>query len=206
MHVEFLVEEPSAEAALENLLPRLLGAGTSFFIHPFNGKADLLANLSSRLRAYRRWLPRDWRIVVLVDEDRQDCRALKGELESAARNAGLMTKSAAGGGADFQVLNRLAIEELEAWFFGDAAALRAAYPRVPPTLNRNARYRDPDAIAGGTAEALERILRRSGYYGARMPKIETARRISASMDPRINQSHSFQVFRSGLAALTKCPT
>lgn len=50
----------------------------------------------------------------------------------------------------FQVLNRLAIEELEAWFFGDVAALHSAYPRVPSTLGRRSRYRDPDAIRGGT--------------------------------------------------------
>jgi hypothetical protein len=58
----------------------------------------------------------------------------------------------------------LAIEELEAWFFGDMDAVRALYPRVPETLEQRAGFRDPDAIRGGTWEALERILQRAGYF------------------------------------------
>ena len=33
MHIEFLVEEPSAEAALKNLVPKLMGEDISFNIH-----------------------------------------------------------------------------------------------------------------------------------------------------------------------------
>ena len=76
MHVEFLLEEPSAEAFLAGFLPRALPQGDTWSLHSFQGKADLLKNLGSRLRGYRRWIPRDWRIVVLVDEDRQDCHEL----------------------------------------------------------------------------------------------------------------------------------
>ena len=65
-----------------------------------------------------------------------------------------MTKSSAAQNEDFQVVNRLAIEELEAWFFGDVEALHAAYCRVSINLQDQARYRDPDAIRGGTYEAL----------------------------------------------------
>lgn len=87
MHFEFLVEELSTEAALSNLVPNILEAEHPFAIHPFQGKPDLLANLPARLQAYRTWLPKDWRIVVLIDEDREDCKALKGQLEKAAKQA-----------------------------------------------------------------------------------------------------------------------
>ena len=40
------------------------------------------------------------------------------------------------------------IEELEAWFFGDIAAIHAAYPRISIHLGGRANYRDPDAITG----------------------------------------------------------
>ena len=53
----------------------------------------------------------------------------------------------------FQLVNRLAVEELEAWFFGDVDAMATAYPRVPRTLAQRAPYRDPDRIKGGTWEA-----------------------------------------------------
>ena len=43
MHIEFLVEEPSAEAALKNLVPKISGQDVSFMIHPHQGKQDLLA-------------------------------------------------------------------------------------------------------------------------------------------------------------------
>jgi hypothetical protein len=200
MHLEFLVEELSTEAALLNLIPKILEEKHTFAIHPFQGKADLLSNLSDRLQAYRLWIPRDWKIVVLIDEDREDCKALKGKVEMAAKGAGLATRTSAKGRGLFVVLNRLAIEELEAWFFGDVSALKSAYPRIPATLSEKAKYRDPDSIAGGTWEALERELRKAGYYPTGMPKIEVSRNVSLHMDAARNRSHSFQVFVNGLKA------
>ena len=201
MHIEFLVEEPSAEVALQNIVPKIVGPAVSFNIHPFQGKPDLLKSLPVRLRAYQHWIPEDWRIVVLIDVDQDDCRQLKERLEEIALSSGLTTKSSAGGGDNFQVLNRLAVEELEAWLFGDVDALRAVFSRVSPHLANQANYRDPDAIRGGTWEALERLLNRLGYYHTGMPKIEVAREVSKHMIPDRNRSHSFNVFRQGLLAI-----
>lgn len=201
MRVIFLLEEPSVEALLEYLLPRLLPAGTDFELIVFQGKKDLLGNLPARLKGYKRWIPSDWRIVVLVDEDREDCLALKEKLEQTSRSAGFATKSKPDQAGRFTVLNRIAVEEVEAWFFGDVAALAVAYPGVPPTLASKAAYRDPDAIAGGTWESLERVLKQAGHFTAGLPKIEVARTMAAHMDPGCNTSTSFQCFRAGLAAL-----
>jgi hypothetical protein len=145
-------------------------------------------------------MPPDWRIVVLVDEDRQDCLVLKQALEQAAFQAGLMTKSQAGG-AGFQVLNRIAVEELEAWFLGDVEALRRVYPRVPLSLSQRERFRDPDHVTGGAWEALEKLLQAYGYHPAGYPKVEAAQRISKHLEPDRNRSHSFQVFWQGIRAL-----
>lgn len=199
MHVEFLVEEPSAEAALLNILPKMF-QDVAFGIHPFQRKQDLLGKLLPRLKGYRSWLPEDWRIVVLVDADGEDCGELKAELEEKAETAGLMTKSRGIGGA-FQVLNRLAIEELEAWFFGDVEALHEVYPRVSLNLGKKAKYRDPDAIKGGTWEALERELKKTGYFRGGFSKISVAREVSVHMVPERNRSRSFQTFRQGLLSL-----
>jgi hypothetical protein len=201
MHIEFLVEEPSCEAALQNIVPKIVGSGISFTVHAHQGKLDLLGKLPGRLRGYRSWLPEDSRIVVLIDADQEDCRALKAKLEWEAAVAGLTTKSSASAKGRFQVLNRLAVEELEAWFFGDVAALHAAYPRIDPHLGTKARYRDPDAIRGGTWEALEREMQRQGYFPSGLSKIQAARSISNHMEPDRNRSRSFQVFRQGLLAL-----
>lgn len=200
MHLELLLEEPSAEAFLRGLLPRLVPAGTTWNPIVFQGKKDLLGNLERRLKGYRPWIPAHWKIVVLIDEDRTDCQELKMRLEAAAAAAGLLTKTAAKG-RRFVILNRIAVEELEAWFFGDTAALAAAFPGVSPNLGAKAAYRNPDAIAGGTWEALERVLQRAGYYGGGLPKIEVARELAKHMAVDRNSSASFRTFVQGLGAL-----
>ncbi len=199
MYIEFHLEEPSAEAALQNLLPEILGGRVGFRLHAYQGKPDLLNKLPSRLQGYRAWMPDYYYIVVLIDADREDCHALKAQLEIIARQAGLATKSAVLPGMSFQVLNRLAVEELEAWFFGDVDALRAAYPRISPHLEHSQTYRDPDTIPGGTWEALQRLLH---YHRYPLPgKISIAKKVSHHMNPDRNRSHSFQVFLQGLNAI-----
>lgn len=187
------VEEPSMGAALELLLPKLLG-DIEFQIIRFKCKYDLLKNAPDRLRGYATWLPEHWRILVLVDRDDDDCVQLKARLENMATAAGLRTKTVAGKGQSFQVVNRIAIEELEAWFFGDWDAVQAAYPRVSATIPQKQGFRDPDAIAGGTWEAMERVLKKAGYFSTGLRKSELARSVAAHMDINRNQSRSFQAF------------
>lgn len=199
-HVEVLVEEPSMEAALRVLLSRVLDDLT-YEIYPHQCKDDLLKRLPDRLRGYSVWLPDDYRIVVVVDRDDDDCKALKQCLQQTANNAGLRPRSKADGQL-YQVVNRLAIEELEAWYFGDWDAVRAAYPKVPKTIPHQAKYRDPDAITGGTWEAFERVLQRVGYFQTGLRKIEAARAIAKHWQPQANRSHSFCVFLDVLQEMT----
>jgi hypothetical protein len=198
-HLEILVEEPSMEAALRALLPRIVG-GLSFEIHPHQGKQDLLGSLRARLFGYAAWAPSTWRIVVIVDRDEEDCHDLKARLDQMVDAAGLVSRSRARS-KPYMVITRLAVEELEAWYFGDWAAVRAAYPRVPVTIPSQQKYRNPDAIAAGTWEALERILQKAGYFTLGLAKIEAARTIAAHMVPERNTSRSFQVLREALAEL-----
>jgi hypothetical protein len=200
-HIELLVEEPSMEAALRLLLPKIIGH-LSFEIYPFQCKAELLTRLFERLRGYAYWIPDTYRIVVVVDRDDDECNDLKSRLEQAATEAGLVTRSKAAGGT-YMVANRLAIEELEAWYFGDWEAVRASYPRVPTTIPSQARYRDPDAVSGGTWEAFERVLQKAGYFKFGLAKIEAARTIATNMAPERNRSRSFQVMRTSLAEMAR---
>ena len=199
-HIEFLVEELSMEAALRTLVPKIIG-DQSFEVYPYQGKHDLLGKLPARLLGYARWLLEDWRIVVVMDRDDDTCDTLKCRLEDMALDARLVTRNAAGG-ASYQVVTRLAIEELEAWYFGDWQAVLSAYPRTARNIPRRQQFRDPDAIAGGTWEALERVLQRGGHFVTGLRKIEAARSIAQHMDPERNRSHSFQVFRDALREMT----
>jgi hypothetical protein len=138
---------------------------------------------------------------VVVDRDDDDCEALKSELENAARAAGLVTRSRARG-PRWQLVNRIAVEELEAWYFGDWAAVRGAYSRVSATVPSQAGYRDPDAIHGGTWEAFERVMRRHGYFRGGLRKIEAADAIGARLDPTRCASLSFATFRDAVLEAT----
>lgn len=202
-HLEVMVEEPSMEAALRQLLPRIVG-DTPFSIYTHQCKADLLLRLPARMKGYANWLPPGYRIMVLVDRDDEDCRTLKKRLEHIASRSKLRTRTQAAG-STWQVVNRVVIEELESWYFGDWKAVRAAYPKVPETVPSQAKYRDPDAIQGAW-EAFERVLQQAGYFKGGLRKIEAARSISRHMDPDRNSSRSFQALLHALKEMVEMPS
>lgn len=199
-HVEVLVEEQSMEVALRGLLPRVLH-NTTFQIYAHQCKEDLLRELPGRLRGYSHFIPEDWRILVIVDRDDDDCAQLKARLEQIAFDAGLPTRSTARGAA-WLVVNRIAIEELEAWYFGDWMAVKEVYPKVSATVPSQAKYRDSDRILGGTWEAFERLCQKAGYFKGGLRKIEAATMIAPRLDPARNTSHSFQVLMAALLEIT----
>ena len=181
------------EVFLRALLPRVLPNDRTFEVHPFQGKSDMLGKLQGRLTGYARWLPRDWRIFIVVDQDSEDCKSLKCVLETASAKAGLTTRFSAGS-AEWQVVNRIAVEELEAWYFGDWRAVCEAFPRASSKVPNKASYRDPDAIRGGTWEAFERVLKNSGYFKNGLLKLEAARSVGYSVQPRavyVTELHKF---------------
>ena len=175
-HLEFLIEEQSMEVFLKGLLPQVLPEDCKYEFRVFQGKQDLLRKLGNRLHGYRHWLPDGGRIVVVVDRDNDDCVELKDKLEQEATDAGLLTRSRCQDG-EWQVVNRIAIEELEAWYFGNWEAVHQAYPRVPLNVPRKRGYRNPDSIQGGTWEAFERILKRAGHIRTKLRKKEAAEAI-----------------------------
>jgi hypothetical protein len=193
-HYDILVEEPSTEAFLEGLLPRMLGDVASYSIFQYQCKNKLLAELPRRFAGYASYLPADTKIIVLADRDDDDCRGLKRRIEGMARSAGLVTRNGPMSN-DWQVAVRIAIEELEAWYFGGWDAVISAYPRVKPTIPLKAGYRDPDAIAGGTWEAFERVLKQYGYFKSGLRKIEVARELGLRLGFERSLSNSFRIFR-----------
>jgi hypothetical protein len=96
-------------------------------------------------------------------------------------------------------LNRIAVEELEAWFFGEWAATQTAFPGLKASIVQQAAFRRSDEIAGGTAKALDRVMRRAGYFPGGLRKVEAARRIGQHFDPEACNSPSFICLRDALA-------
>ncbi len=192
--VQFVVEEPSMEEALRAVLPKLLPADVGFDVLAHSSKGDLLKKLPNRLLGYAAWLPESWRVVVLIDRDDDDCKVLKQSLEELSRDSNLYTKSNPFMGK-YSVINRIVVEELESWYFGDWDAVQQAYPRVSGNIPRKAQYRNPDNIRGGTWESFERILKNAGYFTTGLRKMEAANAICQHMDPSRNTSSSFQSLR-----------
>lgn len=203
MQVEVLVEEESAAAALRHLLPRLL-PGRQYRLRVFEGCRDLLEQLPRLLPAYQRRMQQPGqeglRVVVLLDADGVGEKRLA-TLEGYAADAGLRTWQPEAILKPFQLLNCLAIQELEAWFLGDPAAVQAAYPRVHPHHFKGLSA-NPDDIADAW-ETLRLVLQRANVFaqGKGKAKVEWASTIAPHLDPARNISASFQYFCRALQAL-----
>lgn len=196
-HFEFLVEELSMEAFLSAWLPRQIPDQRTFTVHPFRGKSDLLGKLEPRLRGYAAWLPDEYRIVILVDRDNADCLALKAHLEDVCDRVGFPTRRSSPHA--WRAATCLAIEELEAWYFGDWEAVLAAYPRALPHVPTKARYRNPDSVAGGTWEAFERVMQQRGIFEGGLQKVGAAREIGAHADAVRSTPPSFRYLANVLS-------
>lgn len=198
IELEVLVEEESAERLLKaHLVQWIECEQVRIGVRRFQGKPDLVKHLESRLRGYakRRAEGDDVRVAVLVDRDEDDCAQLKRKLDGIALRVGMSAKD---GGQGRVVVNRIAVRELENWFYGDWSAVRAAYRRVPeraPALYRN----NPDYANSKTSDALKRVLEHAGVTN--MSKPDWAARIGPHMSVDRNLSPSFQQFIAGVKTL-----
>lgn len=200
LNLELLVEEPSMEAFLHEFLPRCLPKDVGFRVHRHDGKRDLLAKLPSRPRAYARWIGEETRILVLVDRDADNCLDLKNQVEQMCVQAGLVSLSTARreGRDQWHIATRIVIEELEAWYFGDWQAVRAAYPDASAAVQSKSTCVSPDQIASGTWETFERVMQRSGYFKGGLPKMEVAAAVGKHVDAQRSTSPSFRAFVDAL--------
>lgn len=197
--LEVLVEEESAEEALKPLLSNLLRSRQiRVNIRKFQGKPDLLKKLPLRLAGYAASRRRgvDVRVVVLVDRDTDDCVELKRQLDKIARGAGLVPRSDTPGA--FHVLNRIAVRELESWYFGDWCAVRKAFPKVAKDVPRKYRS-NPDQAQGKCSDAFEKILAAGGVRVVSKP--DWGRRIGPHLSLNENRSPSFLAFIQGVESI-----
>lgn len=187
--VEFLLEERSMEQFLRSIAPRIVQR-CQFEYRVFQGKHDLLKKLPARLKAYASFLEQDQAIVVLIDQDSDNCVQLKQKISQEIVKAGLVV--ARGGKLKArEVAVRVVVRELESWLMGDQAAVHKAFSGVQSYQNR-VQYRDPDSIIDPSKE-LANLLRR--HYPSSLAKIECAKKIAEYLDVQANRSRSFCCFR-----------
>jgi hypothetical protein len=212
MHIEFLVEDSSGEKMLSQLLPKILGgqgAPHTWRIKAYKGvgripaglsvKADpakrmLLDQLPRLLQGYGKTVGID-AVVVVLDTDNRECSAFLTELKSLLANC----KPAP------HTLFRLAIEETEAWYFGDKQSILQAYPRAKRDVI--GRYTQ-DSVCGTwelLADAVypggSAAIKKTGWPLPGQIKHEWAEKITPFMDINQNISPSFIKLRDGLLQL-----
>ena len=212
MHIEFLVEDSSGEKLLAQLLPRILGeqgALHTWRLKAYKGIGRIPAGLTAKADPAKRMLldqlprllqgygktPGIDAVVVVVDTDRRDCKDFLQELKSLAQGCHPAPRT----------LFRLAVEEMEAWYLGDRAALLKAYPRAKrDVLDRyvqdsvcNTWELLADAVhAGGLA-----AIKKAGWPLPGQIKHEWAEKIGPFMGINQNASPSFGKFRDGLSQM-----
>jgi hypothetical protein len=215
MHFEVLVEDRSGKAALEELLPRILGGRHSFKVHPYKGigripksmkdatdasKRILLLNLPKLLKGYGKTFagyPPDFHAAVVVVCDLDD-RCLKSFRQELLE---ILDKCQPQPETRFC----FAIEEGEAWLLGDLNAVRTAFPKANSNLLNN--YVN-DSICGTwelLADAIHpggaRQLKSKGWHAVGQEKALWAQKIAPILSIDENKSPSFVYFRDKLRGL-----
>jgi hypothetical protein len=182
MRVEFLLEEPSMASFLEIILPRILPpdfiVGENCFLRPHRGKSDLRQSIPRKMRAFSNFYE-PIKVVILHDQDTNDCKVLKKEIQDLCIPNGTCP-----------FLIRIACRELESWYLGDMTAIQSAYPSFNAGYYKNkAKFRNPETCH--SSEELIKVIH--GFE-----KGTAAKTIPKFMIEDRNTSHSFRHLVSGI--------
>lgn len=170
----FLLEEPSARAMLESLLPRILSEEIHFRCIPFEGKQDLEKQLTRKIRGYQN---QGARFIVLRDLDSQpDCLLLKRKLLALCADSGKAE----------QCLVRLACKELETFYLADLQAVEQALQMNGLAKHQHTKkFRTPDHLGSPSVE-LKKLTKQ------KYEKVAGSREIGKYLDPNNERSTSFR--------------
>jgi len=238
MHFEILVEDSSGKVALENLIPKIVGTEHTFRIHAYKGigripkglkpssdpsKRILLDQLPQLIRGYGQtfasYSANTVILMVICDLDQQCLSTFRQELLS------LVDACIPRPETQFCI----AIEEGEAWYLGDIAAVKKAYPTAKDAILHSYSFPEKfcttsssakmgqnfsghlyinDSICGTwetLADALfsggAKKLSKAGWQTIGKEKATWAARISPQMNVNNNLSPSFCYFRNKLRRL-----
>ena len=215
MHFDILVEDQSGKKALDFLIPKVIGDGHTFTIHPYKGigripknlnrkedsaKRILLEQLTKLLRGFGKkhsTYPYNYKaaVIVVCDLDDKCLKKFRQELLAVldACHPKPVTRFC------------IAIEEGEAWFLGDLQSVRTAYPKAKS--NVLSAYVQ-DSICGTWEKLADAIypggsnhLRQQHWTTIGAEKSKWAEAITPKMDVENNQSVSFCYFRDKLREL-----
>lgn len=170
----FLLEESSAKAMLESLLPRVLNSAIQFRCIPFEGKQDLEKQLIRKIRGYQN---PEARFIVLRDQDNHpDCTLVKSRLLDLCQQSGKSTHCKV----------RVACRELETFYLADLTAVEHGL-RITglSRLQGTKKFRAPDEL-GSPSKELSSLTKN------RYEKVSSSRAIGKHLALDNTRSPSFQ--------------
>ena len=176
----FLLEEESAKAMLQGLLPRILDPRVQLRLMAFEGKQDLEKQMVKRMRGY---VNPHARFIVLRDQDSTpDCDRVKAKLLGLCVLAGRHAVS----------LVRIACHELESFYLADLQAVESALGITGLVRHQNtARFRATDHVESPSRELAK--LTRGAYQ-----KVSGSRQLGPHLNIHNDRSVSFKNLISGV--------
>lgn len=217
MHFEILVEDVSGKTALEILVPKIISTEQhTFKIISYKGIGRIPKDLKSASEAKKRilldQLPRLVEgygktfsqypsnspavLIVICDLDDRCLSTFRKELLDLVDKCNSKPK----------MQFCIAIEEGEAWYLGDFAAVKAAYPKAKETVINS--YKN-DSICGTWEKLADAVfsggsqnLSKQGGQAIGLEKSNWAKKIPPLMDVENNLSPSFCYFRDKLRQLS----
>ena len=176
----FCLEEVSAKAMLEGILPRLFPSGGLVFRYMvFEGKQDLEKQLPRKLKGYRN---QNARFLVLRDQDSNpNCADVKKRLRALCDHAGKP-----------DALVRIACRELESFYMADLAAVELGLGlHGLVQLQSTRKFRSPDYL-GSPSKELSTLTK--GKY----QKVGGSRSIGVHLQLDNCRSDSFRNLVAGI--------
>ena len=216
MHFEILVEDISGKTALEIIVPKIISTEQhTFNIHSYKGighkvPKDLKSTSDAKKRILLDLLPKivqgwgktlsdpdySFVLIVICDLDNRCLRTFRRELLDLVDKCNPKPKT------QFCI----AIEEGEAWYLGDFAAIKKAYPKAKQGVLNS--YTN-DSICGTWEKLAEAVysggrqkLSKLGWQEVSKEKSNWAKKIPPHMDVDNNLLPSFCYFRDKLRDLT----
>lgn len=180
--IVFLLEEISAKAMLEGLLPKIVPNTIQLRFIPFEGKQDLEKQLVKKIQGYKN---PEASFIVLRDQDLSpDCKKLKAKLVQLSNRTGRNN-----------ILIRIACHMLESFYLADLAAVEKGL-NIHGLARQQSRvkFRTPDYIASPYHELA--VLTKGRYQ-----KVSGSRSIGLWLDPNNKRSTSFYNLIAGIRRL-----
>ncbi len=211
MHFEILVEDLSGKKVLEILVPKIIGDKHTFDVKSYKGVGRIPAKMSSNVDASKRILlsnlPRllagygkSWQgypaaVIVVCDLDNKCLKSFRSELVELLNDCNPRPETRF----------CIAIEEGEAWFLGDIAAIKQAYPKAKESVLK-AYVSDSicgtwETLADAVYKGGSQSLSSQGWQMVGAEKSAWAESITPHMNLDNNTSPSFNYFLGKLREL-----